>query len=146
MTLTMNTHTYGWHCRRKCTDEWQSMKDTTLYEWHYECQPTLVHMKNTTGVNALMNGNACIIENSYKWQYECQNTVMPPKKLLGGGFSTPYPVFSLICTIHSEITIFPDLYRSHVIRGRCVLVSSGWVRHPLDSKKLSFTLWMTLRE
>jgi len=32
---------------------------------------------------------------------------VPPKKLLGGGISTPYTLFCLICTINSELTYFP---------------------------------------
>ena len=32
---------------------------------------------------------------------------IPPKKLLGGGISTPYTLFCLICTINSELTYFP---------------------------------------
>jgi len=35
----------------------------------------------------------------------------PPKQLLGGVILTPYPVFGLICTIDSELKLFPDLYR-----------------------------------
>jgi hypothetical protein len=32
---------------------------------------------------------------------------VPPKKLLGGGISTPYTLSCLICTINSELTYFP---------------------------------------
>ena len=61
---------------------------------------------------------------------------VPLKKLLGGRFSTPYPVFCLICTINSKLKCFPALYHSHVSRGQFALVSSGRVWPPLDSKKL----------
>jgi len=37
---------------------------------------------------------------------------IPHQKLLGGGVSTPFAVFGLICTIHSELKSFPDLYTS----------------------------------
>jgi len=58
LSLSLTT---GGNALMKCTDEWQSMKDTTLYELHYEFQPTLINMHDNTGANALMNGNACMI-------------------------------------------------------------------------------------
>jgi len=37
-------------------------------------------------------------------------TRIPPKKLLGCGFSTLVPVMCFICTMNSELTSIPDLY------------------------------------
>jgi len=56
-------------------------------------------------------------------------------RILESGSSTPYTLFSLMCTSISKLC-FPDYYHWHVRRGRYVLVCSGRVRHPLDSKKL----------
>ena len=39
------------------------------------------------------------------------------ENLLGGGFSTLYPIFYLICTINSELKSFSDLHHYHVSRG-----------------------------
>jgi len=46
----------------------------------------------------------------------------------------PFMPFSWICTINPELKFISDLYHQHVSWGRYVLVSSGRVRHPLDSK------------
>jgi len=67
-------------------------------------------------------------------------TTVPLKKLVGSVFSNPYTLFCLICTINSELNYFLDLHHEWMSRGRYLLVSSGWVRHPLDSKKL-FVRW-----
>jgi len=53
-------------------------------------------------------------------------------------------VFYLICTIHSDLTFFPDLYHYHVSRGRYALVSSGRVRHPISKMlfvRIGQTFW-----
>jgi len=48
--------------------------------------------------------------------------IIPPKKLLGGGFSTPYTRFCLICTINSELTHFP-IYEC----GASTFMSQTWM-------------------
>ena len=59
---------------------------------------------------------------------------MPPKKLVGCGFLTPYTLFCLICTIRCELKYF--LIFTHLSeRGWISAGFHGRVRHPLDSKK-----------
>jgi len=73
---------------------------------------------------------------------------------LGCGFSTPYTLFCLICTISSEQNWW--FFQSILVsQGWYLLIFSGRVRHPLDSNKLfvrhnvlSLTLekWKTLKQ
>ena len=61
----------------------------------------------------------------------------PPEKLLGCGFSTPWPLFSLICTIKSELTCIFGLVPEWVSRGRHPLVFSGLVDTQLQPRRFS---------
>jgi len=57
-----------------------------------------------------------------------------PETLLGDGFSTPMPLFCLICTITSNKTCTLDYYQKTNFEFAGV-DSSGRVRHPPYSKK-----------
>jgi len=83
----------------------------------------------------------CTVTRSNQWQkkktYSCipSHGAIPPKKILGCGFSTPYTLFGLICTINSELNHFPS--KSNVSDLGSISASlSGRVRYPLDSKRI----------
>jgi len=64
-----------------------------------------------------------------------ERETLPHEKLLGDGFSTPMPLFWLICTIISNKTSILDLYQKTNFEWAGV-DTSGRVRHPPYSKKL----------
>jgi len=64
---------------------------------------------------------------------------IPPEKLLGDGFSTPVPLFSLICTIISNKPCILDYHQETNFESSGV-DTSGRVRHPPYSKKLFMRL------
>jgi len=65
----------------------------------------------------------------------------PPEKLLGDGFSTPMPLFSLICTTFSNRTCLLDLHQRTNFEWAGV-DTSGRVRHPPYSKRLFVRIWV----
>ena len=64
----------------------------------------------------------------------------PPEKLLEDGFSTPMPLFCLICTIISNKTCILDEYQNTNFEWTWV-DTDGRVRHPPYSKKF-FVRWV----
>ena len=71
----------------------------------------------------------CVLSNAFSYR---------PKSFLDACFLPRYLSF---CTIYSGLTSIPDLYNQWVGLGLYTLVSSGRVRHPLDSKKLFVRLY-----
>jgi len=80
-----------------------------------------------------------LVEYLNHWHSKCKSH----QKLHGGGISTPYSAFCLICTISSELNGQMDLYHNtpQVLAARSLLASR--VRHPLNSKKVFVrpTIW-----
>ena len=74
-----------------------------------------------------------------------QLKTLPPNKLRGSGFSTPYTHWCLICTISSELKCISDL---PIWVSRCCspLLFSWRVRHPLDSTQLFVRLDVNIRK
>jgi len=104
-----------------------------LYKWIYACIHIYItiytnvsmhvcihphvyipHKKKTQPAH-LVHIHICMHTNMYAYKYVRMNICMflvyahvPPEKLFGDGFSTPIPLFCLICTIISNKTCILD--------------------------------------
>jgi len=79
------------------------LKYTSLPKCPTYLQKSLIHICKGPG------GGFCRHVYVYKgaWVYKGVASTTPPKKLLRSGFSIPYTLLRLICTMNSELKYFP---------------------------------------